>query len=127
VSGADSLRAAIAEVVAHGKRARVAADVVHAVNVWRVANGDCMLPKAMREGARKAAANAARGWNTGSTTATVKAAADRAELWRDRAAVAAGLSADVVATASALAADWHGGLGELVPAALALAGEGVPA
>jgi hypothetical protein len=119
----ETMRDAIAEVVAHGKRAEAAATVVRAVNVWMVAEGQGMLPKAMRDGADKARRNAARGWNAGSTTATVKAAADRAELWRDRAAERAGLSPEVVAVATALVADWHGTAGELVPAALGLVAE----
>ena len=120
---ADTLRAAIAEVVAHGKRAERAALVAQAICAH-----DYKRATVEASGkARRAAASAARGWNAGSTTRTVTRDADRAELWRDRAAVAAGLSAAVVEVASALLADWHGPMTDVVPAALALAGEGVTA
>jgi hypothetical protein len=51
--------------------------------------------------------------------------ADRAEMWRDRAANAAGLSAAVVEVASVLLADWHGAMADVIPTALALTGEEV--
>jgi hypothetical protein len=120
---ADTLRAAIEEVVTHGKRAERAALVAQAI-----AAHDYKRATVEASGkARNAAKSAARGWNTGSTTRTVTRDADRAELWRDRAAAAAGLSAAVVEVASALLADWHGAMSDVVPAALALVGEGVTA
>ena len=120
---ANTLEAALREVVAHGQRATRAALVAQAI-----AAHDYKRATVEPSGkARKAATSAARGWNTGSTTLTVMRDADRAEMWRDRAAVAAGLSAAVVEVASALLADWHGALSDVVPAALVLVGEEVPA
>jgi hypothetical protein len=119
----SALLAAIEEVTAHGQRATRAALVAQAICAH-----DYKRATVEASGkARKAAQSAGRGWNTGSTTRTVMRDADRAELWRDRAAAAAGLSAAVVEVATVLLADWHGAMSDVVPAALALAGEGVTA
>ena len=120
---AETLQAALREVVAHGQRATRAALVAQAIaaHEYKRATVDASGK------ARKAAASAARGWNTGSTTATVIRDANRAEMWRDRAATAAGLSPATVEVASALLADWHGAMSDVVPAALVLVGEAVAA
>lgn len=120
---ADTLQAALREVVAHGERATRAALVAQAI-----ATHDYKRTTVQLSGkARKAAQSAARGWNAGSTTLTVARDADRAEMWRDRAAVAAGLSPAVVEVAAILLADWHGAMSDVIPTALVLVGEEVPA
>jgi hypothetical protein len=120
---ADTVLTDIRERVAHGRRAERAALVAQAI-----AAHDFRRATVEAAGeARREAVSAARAWSTGSTTRNVQRDADRAEMWRDRAAAAAGLSAAVVEVASALLADWHGAMIDVVPTALALAGEGVPA